>query len=178
MKVLVIGSGGRESCLVWKISKSDKVDKIYVIPGNPGMEEFAENVDIGIGKEDFGKILDFVAKKQIDLTVVGPEAPLVDGLVDEFIKKGFMIFGPSKNAAILEGSKVFTKELSCKYNIPTARSRTFSIDEYGDAIEYLKDIQPPDFPVVIKADGLAAGKGVVISGNLQDAVKAVDDCFK
>lgn len=167
MKVLVIGSGGREHCLVWKLSRSDKVDKIYCAPGNGGTALCAENVDIAA--EALDKLCVFAKEKKIDLTVVGPEVPLVRGIVDLFEKEGLRIFGPRKELAGLEGSKIFAKELMQKCSIPTASFRVF--DDYDAAREYIKD---HPLPLVIKADGLAAGKGVMICNTLNEATGALD----
>ena len=175
MNVLVIGGGGREHCLAWKISKSDLVDKIYAIPGNAGISEAAECVNMGISADDFRSLKNFVKEKNIGLTVVGPEAPLVEGIVDDFNSSGYMIFGPSGRAAMLEGSKVFAKRLFQKYCIPTPEGIIFEKKDYQKAIKHIENRK--DFPVVIKADGLAAGKGVVIAGDRKGAIEAIDDCF-
>jgi phosphoribosylamine--glycine ligase len=172
VKVLVVGSGGREHALVWKIAKSPLVEKIYCTPGNPGISELAENVDIAAS--DLDRILKFAKNENIDLTVVGPEDPLVAGIVDKFEEEGLKIFGPNKNAAKLEGSKAFSKDLMKKYKIPTAAYETFTSNV--DALIYLKFIQK--FPVVLKADGLAAGKGVLICKNLQETVKGTNLIMK
>jgi phosphoribosylamine--glycine ligase len=177
MKVLVIGSGGREHCLVWEISKSKLVDKIYAIPGNVGMEKLAECLSMDISSSNFDDILKFVEDKKIDLTVVGPETPLVNGIVDNFKSRGFKIFGPDRKASMLEGSKVFTKELLQKYNIPTPDGIFFKKEDYEDAVYFLKKKGEDKFPVVVKADGLAAGKGVIIAENKEQAIEAVKDCF-
>lgn len=166
LNILVIGGGGREHVLVWKIAQSPLVERIYCAPGNPGIGQLAECVNIS--PDDFPALLDFARKKEIDLTVVGPEAPLVDGIVDMFQAQDLLIFGPSKLAAELEGSKVFTKYLLKKYNIPTANYTTF--EDYNSAHEY---IQSAKLPLVIKADGLAAGKGVLICNNESDAVSGL-----
>ncbi len=154
MKVLVVGSGGRESTLVWKLSKSSQVKKIYAAPGNGGISLFAECVDIKANAID--ELVEFVKKQDIDLTLVGPEEPLTNGIVDVFKKNGLQIFGPSKNAAEIEGSKAFAKELMRKYGIPTAKFSTFTNME--KALNYLNT---HGTPIVVKADGLAAGKGVI-----------------
>ncbi len=167
MKVLVIGSGGREHTLVWKIYQSDRVEKIYAAPGNDGMLDLAERVNIAA--DDIEGLADWAQKNKIDLTVVGPEQPLVKGIVDYFEKKGLRIFGPKKEAARLEGSKVFAKNLLNKYKIPTAEYKVFTEPE--KAWSYLKDSD--NYPLVIKAEGLAAGKGVVIACNKQEAREAV-----
>ncbi|MBC7333634.1 MAG: phosphoribosylamine--glycine ligase, partial [Actinobacteria bacterium] len=177
MKVMVIGSGAREHCLVWKISRSSYVDKIYAVPGNAGISEIAECVDLGIGKDSFNDLVNFAEDKKIDLTVVGPEAPLVDGIVDFFTERGFKIFGPTRDAAMLEGSKVFTKRLLQKYKIPTPDGVVFGKEEYEDALSYVESISDESFPVVVKADGLAAGKGVVIAEDREKAIEAIRNCF-
>jgi len=171
MKVLVIGSGGREHSLVWKLNQSPRVSKIYCAPGNAGIGKIAECV--AIGAEDVKGLCKFALKEKIDLTLVGPEVSLTLGVVDVFEKKGLRIFGPSKKAAILEGSKVFTKKFMQDYNIPTAGFTVFRKRE--KAIEYVNRIGAP---VVIKADGLAAGKGVIVAQTVQEAVDAIDVIMK
>ncbi|MBU2590851.1 MAG: phosphoribosylamine--glycine ligase [Nitrospinae bacterium] len=167
MKILIVGNGGREHALVWKASLSPLVDKIYCTPGNPGTAELAENIDIAV--EDIEALADFSLKNRIDLTIVGPEVPLTLGIVDRFEERGLAIFGPSKLGAELEGSKVFSKNFMKKYGIPTAASEIFvSADK---AKEYIKSV---NLPLVIKADGLAAGKGVVICHKIEEAFEAVD----
>ena len=168
MKVLVIGSGGREHAIVRAISKSKKVSKIYCAPGNAGISELAEIVDIKV--MEFDKLAAFAKDNDIDLTVVGPDDPLVGGIVDVFEEKGLRVFGPRKNAAILEGSKAFSKDLMKKYNIPTAAYGTF--DDPDKALEYLKTA---DMPIVLKADGLALGQGVLICNNLKEAEDGVKE---
>jgi len=175
LKVLIIGGGGREHCLAWKISKSPLLDKIFAIPGNAGIAGIAECIDINISKNNFAEIIKFVKSKGIDLTVVGPETPLVDGIVDYFNKEDFKIFGPDKQASAIEGSKVFTKEFMQRNNIPTPPGIIFGKTNFKEAIDYIK--KRKKFPLVIKADGLAAGKGVVITGNEEQAIEAVKDCF-
>jgi phosphoribosylamine---glycine ligase len=167
MNVLVIGSGGREHALVWKIQQSPKVKKIYCAPGNAGTSDLAECVDISA--DDLDGLLKFAQEKKIDLTVVGPEAPLVAGIVDLFEKNGLKIFGPNQAAAQLEASKAFSKEFLHRWNIPTAIYRIF--DEADKAIEFLRDAS---YPIVVKADGLAAGKGVIICKDVKEAREAVD----
>ena len=167
MKVLVVGSGGREHSLVWKIKQSKKVEKVYCAPGNAGIKKLADCVDISA--TDVKKLVDFAVKNRIDLTVVGPEASLVEGIVDAFEKKGLRIFGPTQKAAILEGSKVFTKEFLAKYDIPTAEFKVFK-----DPKKAKKYIDKVGAPIVVKADGLAAGKGVIVSATVEDAKTAVD----
>lgn len=177
MKVLVIGSGAREHCLAWMISKSPLADKIYCLPGNPGTACLGENVSLGISKNDFKSIIDFVRQNGIDITVVGPEAPLVDGIVDEFEKNGLRIFGPDKRASIIEGSKVYTKKFCRRYNIPSAGFEVYDISRKSEALEKIKGLKPDQYPIVIKADGLAAGKGVLITESETDALKAIKDIF-
>jgi len=177
MDVLVIGGGGREHCLVWKISKSRLVNKVYAIPGNAGIAEIAECVDISVSKDNFQSLFNFVEEKRVDLVVVGPEAPLVDGIVDFFSENGIKIFGPSKKASMIEGSKVFTKKLCWKYGIPTTNGNIFLKEEYGEALKFIEGIASDKFPVVVKADGLAAGKGVIIADNKKAAIEALKDCF-
>lgn len=167
MKILVIGSGGREHALVWKIAQSPKVSKIFCAPGNAGTAQIADNINIA--SDDIQGLLDFAKQNSIDLTVVGPEIPLVAGIVDKFYATGLKIFGPSKKAAQLEGSKVFAKNIMQKYGIPTALFSSFT-DE-AKAKEYLKKIGAP---VVIKADGLAAGKGVIICKTISEAEQAIE----
>ena len=166
MKVLVIGGGGREHALVGKISKSPKVSKIFCAPGNAGISRIAECVSIRA--DDVQGLLSFVKHNKIDVTVVGPEAPLVLGISDAFRSEGLKIFGPSKAASKLEGSKAFSKNIMLKYNIPTAEAGVFT--DYDNAIEY---IRKKGTPIVIKADGLAAGKGVIVATNEKEATDAV-----
>jgi phosphoribosylamine---glycine ligase len=167
MKVLVIGSGGREHALIWKIARSEKVDKIFCAPGNGGIKEIAEIVNIAA--DDINGLLNFAKKEKIDLTVVGPEIPLAAGIVDIFLKQGLKIFGPVKELAMLEGSKVFAKEILKRFNVPTADFKVFS--DSDEAKKYLKE---KGAPVVVKADGLAAGKGVVVANTIEEAETAVD----
>ncbi len=162
MKVLVVGSGGREHAIVNSMAKSSRVSKIYCAPGNAGISELAECVDIGV--MDFDALTDFALDKGIDLTVVAPDDPLVAGAVDAFEEKGLRVFGPRANAAILEGSKAFSKDLMKKYNIPTAAYENF--DNADDALKYLETAK---LPIVLKADGLALGKGVLICNTLDEA---------
>ncbi|MCR5608879.1 MAG: phosphoribosylamine--glycine ligase [Lachnospiraceae bacterium] len=166
MKVLIVGSGGREHAIATKVSQSSKVDKIYCAPGNAGIGQIAECVNIGA--MEFDKLADFAQDNNIDLTVVGMDDPLVGGIVDVFEKRGLRVFGPRANAAILEGSKAFSKELMKKYNIPTAAYETFTSAE--DAIKYLETAK---MPIVLKADGLALGKGVLICNTLEEAKAGV-----
>lgn len=167
MKVLVVGSGGREHAICWKLLQSPKVEKLYCAPGNAGIGEAAELVPIGA--MEFDKLIDFAKSEGIDFTVVGMDNPLVGGIVDRFEEEGLKVFGPKANAAIIEGSKAFSKELMKKYNIPTAAYETF--DDYEKALEYVKN---GDFPVVLKADGLALGKGVLICNTLDEAVEGLN----
>ncbi len=166
MKVLVVGSGGREHAIVWKIAQSKRAEKIYCAPGNAGIAELAECVPIGA--MELTKLADFAVENEIGLTVVGMDDPLVAGIVDEFEARGLRVFGPRKNAAILEGSKAFSKELMKKYNIPTAAYEVFHSAE--DAVHYLKTAK---FPAVLKADGLALGKGVLICKTYEEAEAGV-----
>lgn len=168
MKVLVIGSGGREHALVWKIGQSPLVSKIYCAPGNPGTSTISENVALQV--DDLAGLLAFARKEAVDLTVVGPELPLTLGIVDLFEEHGLKIFGARKNAAIIEASKAFSKDLMKKYQVPTAAYEVFT--EVAPAIAFLDKL---GIPVVIKADGLAAGKGVIIAQSRAEAVAAVTD---
>ena len=168
MKVLVVGSGGREHALVWKISQSPMVDKIYCAPGNAGIGEMAECV--AIKAEDLDGLLEFAVQNEIGLTVVGPEVPLTMGIVDKFQEKGLKIFGPSGRAAEIEGSKTFAKDLMAKYGIPTAKYGAFT-----DAAEAKAFLAEVGLPCVVKADGLAAGKGVLICETKEEAETAVED---
>ena len=155
MKVLVVGSGGREHAICRAVAKSPRVDKIYCAPGNAGIASLAECVDIGA--MEFDRLVAFAKDNAIDFTIIGMDDPLVGGIVDEFEKAGLKCFGPKKNAAILEGSKAFSKDLMKKYNIPTAAYENFT-----DADEALKYLETAKMPIVLKADGLALGKGVLI----------------
>lgn len=166
MKVLIVGSGGREHAIAWKVAQSEKVDKIYCAPGNAGCAEYAECVPIGA--MEFDKLVAFAKEKEIDLTVIGMDDPLVGGVVDAFEEAGLRVFGPRKNAAILEGSKAFSKDLMKKYNIPTAIYENF--DDADAALAYLETAK---FPIVLKADGLALGKGVLICNTLEEAQDGV-----
>lgn len=168
MKVLVVGSGGREHALVWKIAQSPLVKKIYCAPGNAGIAEHAECINLRV--DDIQGLVNFASKNKIDLTVVGPELPLTLGIADEFLKKGLKIFGPTRDGAKIEGSKVFAKELMRRYGIPTAEFKIFT--DRDKAIDYILE---KGAPVVIKADGLAQGKGVVIAKSMNEARKAIDD---
>jgi phosphoribosylamine---glycine ligase len=175
LNVLIIGGGGREHCLVWKISKSPLAGKIYAIPGNAGISEIAECINIDISRDNFHELVKLVKDKKIDLTVVGPEAPLVDGIVDYFNENGCTIFGPNRKAALIEGSKVFTREFLSRNNIPVPGGIVFGKEDFKQAVDYVKNRNK--FPIVVKADGLAAGKGVVIVNNKSQAVEAIEDCF-
>jgi phosphoribosylamine--glycine ligase len=170
MKILVVGGGGREHTLVWKISQSPLVEKIFCAPGNAGIAELAECVSIDAS--DIGKLLKFAKKEKIDLTVVGPEAPLVDGIVDKFCESGLKIFGPSADAALLEGSKGFAKKFMGRFSIPTGTFQIFS--DADEAIEFIRDMGAP---IVVKADGLAAGKGVVVAFDEESAITSVNNCI-
>ena len=170
MKVLVIGNGGREHALAWKAAQSPLVTKVFVAPGNAGTALEANLENINIKATDIAGLLNFAQEQQIDLTIVGPEAPLVIGIVDSFQKAGLKIFGPSKAAAQLEGSKAFTKDFLARHNIPTAEYQNFT--EIEPAIAYIRQ---KGAPIVIKADGLAAGKGVIVAMTLKEAEDAVRD---
>lgn len=172
MNILIVGSGGREHAIAWSVDKSPKADKIYCAPGNAGISEFAECVPIGA--MEFEKLADFAQEKEIDLTIIGMDDPLVGGVVDVFEERGLKVFGPRKNAAILEGSKAFSKDLMKKYNIPTAGYENF--DNAENALEYLRT--QAKFPIVLKADGLALGKGVLICNNLAEAEAGVKEIME
>ena len=166
MKILIVGSGGREHAIAWAAAKSPKADKIYCAPGNAGIAEFAECVNIGA--MEFDKLASFAKEKEIDLTIIGMDDPLVGGIVDVFEAEGLRVFGPRKNAAIIEGSKAFSKDLMKKYNIPTASYENFTDPE--KALAYLETVK---MPIVLKADGLALGKGVLICSTLEEAKAGV-----
>lgn len=168
MKVLIVGSGGREHAIAWKVAQSKKVDKIYCAPGNAGISQVAECVPIGA--MEFDKLVAFAKENEIDLTVIGMDDPLVGGVVDAFEAEGLRVFGPRKNAAILEGSKAFSKDLMKKYNIPTAAYENFT--DMEKALEYL---QTAKMPIVVKASGLALGKGVIICQTKEEAEEAVKE---
>ncbi|GFN34965.1 phosphoribosylamine--glycine ligase [Tepidimicrobium xylanilyticum] len=168
MKVLVLGSGGREHALCWKLAESKKVSKVYCAPGNGGTKEIAQNIDIE--PEDIEKLMEFVLKERIDLTIVGPENPLVMGIVDRFKEKGLRIFGANKKSAQLEGSKSYAKEFMEKYNIPTAKYKRFT-----DSQEAINELDSFNYPLVIKADGLCLGKGVVICNSREEAIVCISD---
>lgn len=171
MKILVVGSGGREHALIWKLRQSPKVTDIFCAPGNGGIAEYASCVDIA--PDNIGGLLIFALDEKIDLTIVGPEAPLANGIVDAFQDKGLKIFGPSKNAAQLEGSKVFAKEFMKRHNIATSDFQSF--ENIQDAKDYLRK---RDFPVVVKADGLAAGKGVLVCSTEKEAFDALEQIME
>lgn len=166
MKVLIVGSGGREHAIAWSVAKSPKVDRIYCAPGNAGIAEFAECVNIGA--MEFDKLVAFAKENAIDLTIIGMDDPLVGGVVDAFEAEGLRVFGPRKNAAIIEGSKAFSKDLMKKYKIPTAAYENFT--DPDEAIKYLETAK---MPIVLKADGLALGKGVLICNTLEEAKEGV-----
>lgn len=166
MKVLIIGGGGREHAIAWKAAKSPVVEKIFCAPGNAGIAEFAECIDIGV--MEFERLVLFAKTQQIDLTIVGPDDPLAGGIVDVFEAEGLRVFGPRKNAAVLEGSKAFSKDLMKRYGIPTAEYETF--DDADLALAYLEGAK---MPIVLKADGLALGKGVLICNSLKEAKAGV-----
>jgi phosphoribosylamine--glycine ligase len=168
LRVLVVGGGGREHALVWKISQSPRVKEIYCAPGNAGIGELARCINIPA--ENIDELVEFALKNKIDLTVVGPEVPLTLGIVDKFVANGLKIFGPTQRAAEIEGSKAFSKELMAKYQIPTAKYQVFT--GVQQAKDFIKEL---GVPCVVKADGLAAGKGVMVCFTLEEALKAVDD---
>lgn len=168
MRILVVGGGGREHAICWKLNNESNVEKIYCAPGNAGISNVAECIDIG--DSDIENLLKFAKENQIDLTIVGPEIPLVAGIVDAFEKEGLKIFGPNKKCAQLEGSKSFSKDFMIRHNLPTAKYK-----EYTDLDEAISEIDSFGYPVVIKADGLAAGKGVVIPENREDAITTLKE---
>ena len=168
MRILVVGGGGREHAICWKLNNESNVEKIYCAPGNAGISNVAECIDIG--DSDIENLLKFAKENQIDLTIVGPEIPLVAGIVDAFEKEGLKIFGPNKKCAQLEGSKSFSKDFMIRHNLPTAKYK-----EYTDLDEAISEIDSFGYPVVIKADGLAAGKGVVIPKNREDAITTLKE---
>ena len=176
MKILILGSGGREHALAWKISQSTLVKKIFIAPGNAGTELIGENIQID--PDDFDSVGEFVVKKKMDMVIVGPEVPLVNGIRDFFLDHDFLknipVIGPVKKGAMLEGSKDFAKNFMDKYNIPTARYNTFNADSRESAFHFLKTIEPP---YVLKADGLAAGKGVVILNDYDKAIEELNAMF-
>ncbi len=170
MKILVIGNGGREHALAWKAAQSPQVDEVFVAPGNTGTEHEAQLTNVDIVATDIPALVQFVQDNQVELTIVGPEAPLVEGIVDRFTEQGLKIFGPTQGAAQLEGSKAFTKDFLARHNIPTAAYQNFT--EIEPAIHYIKQ---QGTPIVVKADGLAAGKGVIVAQTEQEAIAAVED---
>ena len=172
MKVLIVGGGGREHAIATCVKKSPKVEKLYCVPGNAGIAQIAECAPIGV--MEFDKVVAFAKEKEVDLVIVGPDDPLVGGLADEIEKAGIRVFGPKKNAAILEGSKSFSKDLMKKYNIPTAAYETF--DDPKEAIRYLEESDT--YPVVLKADGLALGKGVLICNTKEEALAGVKEIME
>ena len=172
MKILIVGGGGREHAIAWKAAQSKRADKIYCAPGNAGIAEYAECVEIGA--MEFDKLAVFAKENAIDLTIIGMDDPLVGGVVDVFEARGLKVFGPRKNAAILEGSKAFSKDLMKKYNIPTAAYENF--DDPEKALEYLRT--EARFPIVLKADGLALGKGVLICKDLKEAEDGVKEIME
>ena len=175
MKILLIGSGGRESALAWKMAQSPECEKLFVLPGNPGMERYAEIINEK--PSDFGAVSQVINSKKIDLVVVGPEQPLVDGIVDyleadKTLTKKPLVVGPCKQAAQLEGSKDFAKQFMLRHNIPTAQYKTFTSQTYNEAVEFMKTLTAP---YVLKADGLAAGKGVIIEPDFNKAVESLKE---
>ncbi|MFW6273919.1 MAG: phosphoribosylamine--glycine ligase, partial [Halanaerobium sp.] len=171
MNILLIGSGGRENALAWKLAQSSRVEELYIAAGNPGTAEFGENLEFDENNQE--ALLEFAVKEKIDITVVGPEAPLAAGIVDLFEKHGLKVFGPNQSAARLESSKAFSKELMQKYQIPTAAYKSFT--EAEKAVEYIKK---KGAPIVVKASGLAAGKGVIVAQTEEEAVAAVETIMK
>ncbi len=172
MKVLVVGGGGREHALAWKVAQSPRVEKVFVAPGNPGTAAEAKCENVDIGATDVAALLAFAGKEGVDLTVVGPEAPLVVGIVDSFRDAGLAIFGPTQAAAELEGSKAFTKDFLARHQIPTAQYRVF--ESAAPALDYVRE---RGAPIVVKADGLAAGKGVIVAQKVEEAEAAIQDIF-
>ncbi|GGF97635.1 MULTISPECIES: phosphoribosylamine--glycine ligase [Rhizobium] len=170
MKVLLIGSGGREHALAWKLAQSPKLTALYAAPGNPGIAEHAEIVSLDV--DDHGAVAEFCLTNGIDFVVVGPEGPLVAGIADVLRSKNIVVFGPSAAAAQLEGSKGFTKDICARYNIPTGAYRRFTNGEEAKAY-----VTEQGAPIVVKADGLAAGKGVTVAMTVEEALAAIDDCF-
>ncbi len=174
MKVLVVGSGGREHTISWKLAQSESVEKVFCAPGNAGIALDVECVNIGVSELD--KLADFAEAKEIGLTVVGPEVPLCAGIVDVFNERGLKVFGPAKAGAELEGSKSFAKDFMNKHNIPTARSQVFTTEQ--PAVDYVNsEFEAGEKGIVIKADGLAAGKGVFVALNREDAIAGIKECF-
>ncbi|MDQ7816004.1 MAG: phosphoribosylamine--glycine ligase [Melioribacteraceae bacterium] len=172
MNVAIIGSGGREHALALAISKSKLLDRLYVLPGNPGIGKIGKNIPVDVKNHEL--IIKFCLEEKVDLIVIGPEIPLIEGLTDKLISKKIKVFGPSKTAARLEGEKSFAKNLMKEHGIPTAAYEIFDKEDHQKAITYLSKI---DYPTVIKADGIAAGKGVIIAEDFESAKSAIDDCF-
>ena len=172
MKVLIIGSGGRDHALAWKCAQDDIVKDVFVCPGKAGTHSEDKVSNIELNLNEFSSIEKFCLEEEVELVIIGPEQPLVDGLTDFLKSKNIKTFGPTKNAAQLEGSKTFSKDFFVKYNIPTAKYKSF--DNFESSLEYLNEIS---FPTVVKADGLAAGKGVIICQNSEEAIKALDSIF-
>ena len=172
MRIVLIGSGGREHALADKIAESKTCSKLFILPGNPGTKQIGEN--IFIEQNDHLGIMNFCLEQKIDLVVIGPEKPLIDGLTDKLLGKGIKVFGPSLRAARIEGEKSFAKNLMKEFNIPTAAFELFNKENYDDAIIYLHKVS---YPIVIKADGIAAGKGVIIAESFEDAKEALKECF-
>lgn len=170
MKILVIGNGGREHALAWKAAQSPQVDEVFVAPGNAGTNREDKLTNINIGVTDIPALVQFVKENDVEMTIVGPEAPLVEGVVDSFTEHGLRIFGPTQGAAQLEGSKAFTKDFLARHNIPTAAYQNFT--EVEPAITYVKE---QGAPIVVKADGLAAGKGVIVAQTEEEAIAAIED---
>ncbi|MCK5649335.1 MAG: phosphoribosylamine--glycine ligase [Gammaproteobacteria bacterium] len=170
MKILVIGNGGREHALAWKAAQSPQVDEVFVAPGNAGTNREANLTNINIGVTDIPALIDFVKENNVQLTIVGPEVPLVEGVVDRFNEQGLRIFGPTQGAAQLEGSKAFTKDFLARHNIPSAAYQNFT--EIEPAVAY---VRKQGAPIVVKADGLAAGKGVIVAQTEQQAIDAIED---
>src|ERR671934_212555 len=166
MRVLVLGGGGREHALIWRLAENPSIDKLFAAPGNAGISRDATRIPVAV--EEVDAICDLVERERIDLTIVGPEAPLVAGLADALLARGQRVVGPTKDAARIEGSKVWAKELCRRYGIPAASSESFT--ELGPALEHLDALEPP---YVVKADGLAAGKGVVVAETRSDAELAL-----
>ncbi|MYD78750.1 MAG: phosphoribosylamine--glycine ligase, partial [Gammaproteobacteria bacterium] len=173
MKVLIVGGGGREHALAWKVAESLQVNEVFVAPGNAGTANEPKVSNIDIGAEEIDALLDFAREKRIELTVVGPEAPLTEGIVNRFQEQGLRCFGPSKEAAQLEGSKDFTKQFLVRNQIPTASYQTF--ESVRDANRYIEEVGAP---IVVKADGLAAGKGVIVAESVEQAKQAVSDMLE
>src|SRR5580765_7411635 len=171
LKILIVGGGGREHALAWKIAQSPLVDTLFAAPGNPGIARHARCVDIGVDAHD--ELVAFARRERIDLTVIGPEAPLVAGLAARFAAAGLALFGPSARAAAIEGSKAFSKDLMRRHGIPTARFATF--DDIDGARRFCREMGAP---LVVKADGLAAGKGAIVCATLEEADVAVAECME